>query len=212
MKHPKKISAVIFDCDGVMFDSRQANANYYNHLLGHFNLPSMDEKDVAFVHMHTADESVRHIFRGSPYVDEAQAYRMEIDYTPFIKDMIIEPGLKELLEALKPQYGLAVATNRSNTIGDVLELNGLTRFFDIVVSSLDVQNPKPHPESVHTILDFFGMGPDQALYIGDSTVDYETASAAGVCFVAYRNRTLEAPFRVESMTELETLINSPNRK
>jgi len=30
------ISAVIFDCDGVMFDSRQANINFYNHILSHF--------------------------------------------------------------------------------------------------------------------------------------------------------------------------------
>jgi len=33
--------------------------------------------------------------------------------------MIMEPGLRELLGALKPRFGLAVATNRSNTIGQV---------------------------------------------------------------------------------------------
>ncbi|MFH1481054.1 MAG: HAD hydrolase-like protein, partial [Pseudomonadota bacterium] len=177
MNASKKISAIIFDCDGVMFDSRQANIRFYNHLLNHFGLPPMTEEKWEFVHMHTADESVGYIFHGSPFLEEAQAYRMAVDYTPFIKDMVMEPGLKELLELLKPRFGLAVATNRSTTIGKVLEWNGLEKYFDMVVSSLDVTNPKPHPESLFKIFDFFRIHSDQAFYVGDSSVDYETAKA-----------------------------------
>ena len=121
MNIPKPISVIIFDCDGVMFDSRKSNINYYNHLLGHFGLPPMIEKQVSFIHQHTGDESVRYIFQGTPYYEEAQIYRREIDFTPFIRDMIMEPGLKELLQLLKPEFGLAVATNRSNTMGKVLK-------------------------------------------------------------------------------------------
>ncbi|MBE9592659.1 MAG: HAD hydrolase-like protein, partial [Proteobacteria bacterium] len=148
------VSVIIFDCDGVMFDSRQANVNFYNHILFHFDLPPLTDKDIEFVHMHTVVESLNHIFRGSPYVAKAQEYRLKLDYIPFIKGMVMEPGLKEVLDVLKPDYGLAVATNRSNTIGKVLELNGLSHYFDIVVSSLDVENPKPHPEPVFKILNF----------------------------------------------------------
>ena len=151
----KEISAIIFDCDGVMFDSRQANINFYNHLLNHFGLRPMPEEQVPFVHTNTAEASVRRIFQGTPFVDQAQAYRLEMDYAPFIKDMIMEEGLIDLLNAIKPRYGLAVATNRSNTIGRVLECHELETYFDIVVSSLDVTHPKPHPESLFKILDFF---------------------------------------------------------
>ncbi len=200
------ISAVIFDCDGVMFDSRQANVNYYNSLLAHFNLGPMNKDEEAFVHMHTAGESVRHIFRRTPLVEEAQEFRREVDYSPFIKDMIMEPGLKELLRDLKPQFGLAVATNRSNTIGDVLELNGLKEFFDIVVSSLDVQNPKPHPESIFKILDRFQISPEQSVYVGDSPVDYETARASGVHFFSYKNKALEADYHVDYLMDIASLI------
>jgi HAD superfamily hydrolase (TIGR01509 family) len=202
MNKKKKISAVIFDCDGVMFDSRQANINYYNHLLAHFNLPLMNEEEVAFVHMHTADQSVRHIFRGTPHIEKAQAYRMEVDYTPFIKGMIMEPGLKELLGTLKPRFGLAVATNRSNTIGKVLEWNGLEQYFDIVVSSLDVRNPKPHPEAIYKILDFFQISPEQSVYVGDSLVDYETSKAAGAPFISYKNRSLDADYHVDRLMDI----------
>ncbi|MBN1849535.1 MAG: HAD family hydrolase [Deltaproteobacteria bacterium] len=208
-----KKSAVIFDCDGVMFDSRQANINYYNHLLAHFGQPLMTEEMITHVHMNTANESIRHIFRHAPHlIDEALQYAKEIDYTPFIPNMIIEPGLKDLLQKLRPDFGLAVATNRSTTINKVLESNGLDRVFDIVVSSLDVTNPKPHPESLFKILDFFGIESKDAYYVGDSLIDYQTAMGAGVIFIAYKNRNLKADYYADSMGELGKIIrNDLNR-
>ena len=131
---------------------------------------------------------------------------MQVDYAPFIKDMVMEPGLKELLSHLKPKVRLAVATNRSNTIANVLDQNGLSGLFDMVVSSLDVQHPKPHPESIHKILDFFNLGPHQAVYIGDSPIDLETAKAAGVHFIAYGNGTLPAPLRARDMAEVQNIL------
>ncbi len=120
MNTSKRISAVIFDCDGVMFDSRQANINFYNHLLDQFGLPPMREESTSFVHMHTADASVRHIFRGTPYVEQAQAYRMQLDYGLFIKDMIMEPGIdgldtyKKILK-LHPGQKVIIASGFSET-------------------------------------------------------------------------------------------------
>lgn len=204
----KRISALIFDCDGVMFNSRQANINFYNHLLSHFGLPPMKKEKEEFVHMHTAAESVRRIFAQTPYQEQAQKYRMEVDYSPFVEDMIPEPGLKKLLKTLWHKMGLAVATNRSNTIENVLELNSLSKYFDIVVSSLDVKNPKPHPDSLFRILHFFEISPDDALYVGDSLVDYETARAAGVPFIAYKNRRLTADYHLDHLMDIAGLIDS----
>ena len=36
------VRVVIFDCDGVMFDSKRANEAYYNHILAHFGKPQMN--------------------------------------------------------------------------------------------------------------------------------------------------------------------------
>jgi len=202
----KKKSALIFDCDGVMFDSRQANVNYYNALLAHYGLPPLTNEQVPFIHMNTADESVRYILQGTPYLEDALDYRLQMDYRPFIKDMVMEPGLKELLRRLKARAGLAVATNRSNTIGEVLDFNGLTGYFDIVVSSLDVYKPKPHPESLFKILDFFFLAPEQALYVGDSIIDYETARAAGVPFIAYKNKELSAEHHIDRLLDIDNLV------
>jgi phosphoglycolate phosphatase len=202
----KKKSAVIFDCDGVMFDSRKANINYYNSLLANFNLPPMNEKEINYVHSYTANDSIKYIFEGTPYLEQAIALAKKVDYTPFINDMVIEPGLKDLLKDLSPDFGLAVATNRSTTIGKVLQLHGLEGYFDIVVSSLDVKNPKPHPESLLKILDFFEINPKDAFYIGDSQIDHDCARAVGVIFVAYKSSMLKADYHVELMVEILEVI------
>lgn len=199
--------AVIFDCDGVMFDSKQANINFYNHILNHFGFPPMNEDEEHYVHMHTGEESVNKIFKGSSLTEKAQEYRLNLDYTPFVGDMIIEPGLKEILALLKPDFGLAVATNRSNTIGQVLEENGLSQFFDIIISSLDVKKPKPDPESITKILNFFDISSSKAVYVGDSMVDYMTAKAANVVLIAYKNQDLEADYHADSMEDLSEIIN-----
>jgi len=202
MKTSKKAMVVVFDCDGVMFDSRQANRNFYNHILARFGHPPMAEEDVAYVHMHTAEESIRHVFRGTPHTEAALSYRWEVDYTPFIRDMVMEPGLMEALACLGVSTGLAVATNRSNTIDWVLERHGLTGVFDVVVSSLDVVRPKPHPDPLLKVLDHFEVGGGDALYVGDSPVDAETAAAAGVPFVAYKNERLEADLHAPDLREV----------
>ena len=55
------IKAVIFDCDGVMFDSQKANTAYYNRILNHLGAPDMSPSQFDFVHMHTVDEALGHL-------------------------------------------------------------------------------------------------------------------------------------------------------
>jgi HAD superfamily hydrolase (TIGR01509 family) len=82
----------------------------------------------------------------------------------------------------------------------------LTEQFDLVVTSFDIPRPKPHPDSLLKILSHFNIIPRQALYIGDSQVDADAAATAGVPFVAYRNRTLPTQYHIESLKDLEELL------
>ncbi len=199
----EEIKAVIFDCDGVLFDSREANVKFYNHILKRFDLPPMTDEKIAFVHMHTVDQAIEYLFKDTSYLQEAQRYRIEeMDYTPFLKEMIMEASLKKTLTQLKRHYKLAIATNRSTSIGEVLEEFGLTPFFDMVVSSLDVKRPKPDPECIHKILAAFDLPPSGALYVGDSEIDAQTAENACVTFVAYKNPSLTAQYHIDSLDQL----------
>ena len=196
------VKVIIFDCDGVMFDSRNANIAFYNTILAHFEKPPLSEDALAVVHMSTAEESINYLFHNDPRLHEAQKYRTRVDYQQFIPYMTMEPFLEEVLEGLKKKYQLAVATNRSNTINPLLAFFKLDRFFEKVVSALDVTNPKPHPEAIFKIVNQFGIDACEAVFVGDSPVDRETAKQAKVFFVAYKKSFIHADHHIDDLREL----------
>ena len=199
---------IIFDCDGVLFDSKEANIAFYNHILAQFHLPPMTQEEVEYVHVSTAEGALRYLLtRRDPHIlEEILAHRPRVDYTPFIRLMHMEPHLKELLGSLPPQIKRAVSTNRATTINDVLRIHGLEDEFDLVISSLDVKNPKPHPESVLKILNHFSLSPTEALFVGDSAVDQESAQGARVPFVAYKNNALQAEYYIDDLLAVKDIV------
>jgi phosphoglycolate phosphatase-like HAD superfamily hydrolase len=88
----------------------------------------------------------------------------------------------------------------------VLKDHGLAGDFDLVVTSLDVKEPKPAPEALFKILDHFGLRAPEAIYIGDTELDEMAATAAGIPLVAYKNPRLSADYHVESFKQMEELL------
>ena len=199
---------IIFDCDGVLFDSKDANVAFYNRILSQFDLPPMTQEEVEYVHVSTAEGALRYLLteRDPQLMDKVLNHRPRIDYTPFIHLMHMEPNLKELLSSLPSHIKRAISTNRSYTIGDVLRIHGLEGEFHLVISALDVKNPKPHPESILTILQHFAFSPSEALFIGDSEVDQEAAQGAGVPFIAYKNNSLQAAYYIDDLLDVKEII------
>lgn len=201
-----KLKLVIFDCDGVMFDSIEANRAYYNHILSFLNHPPMDADELQFVHVHHVVDSVRHIYRKYPEdYEKAEQYRRTLDYTPFLKYMRMEPDLPEFLNFLAPEIARAISTNRSNTMANILDRFNLRPYFAKVVTSMDVQNSKPHPEALHQILGHFNLTAPECIYIGDSQVDADHAAAVGMRLIAFKNTALAADFHVSSFMEITRL-------
>lgn len=198
----KTVKVVAFDCDGVMFDSREANRAYYDHLLAHFQLPAMTPAQLAYAHMHTVDEALARLIPDDATRCAAHAYRRQLGYLPFLRYMQMEPGLVPLLERLRPRYKTAVATNRTDTMAHVLAENRIEHLFDLVVCALDVQFPKPHPEALIKVMDHFAVAPEEVIYVGDSQVDATAAGAAGVAFVAYRNPDLTADHHIRHLADV----------
>jgi HAD superfamily hydrolase (TIGR01509 family) len=203
----KDIRVVAFDCDGVMFDTRIANRHYYNRILEHLDRPSMTEEQFAFVHMHTVDNSLAHLFKDPADLQKAQEFRSRMGYRPFLPYMKIEPTLRDLLGSLRPRYRTAIATNRTNTMAPLLEAFHLEDDFDLVVCASDVALPKPHPDVLLKILSHFAVEPRQVIYIGDSKLDAEAAEAAGVIFVAYGHDGLDGACRIQRLAELSALLD-----
>ena len=112
--------------------------------------------------------------------------RLNIDYLDLVPLMVMEEGYRETLDALVNRVELAVCTNRSTSMNTVLDSFGLADYFGCVMTASRVANPKPHPEPLFKVLDHYGIAPGEALFVGDSAVDHQAATAAGVPFVAYK--------------------------
>jgi len=209
---PPLLKLVAFDCDGVLFDSRQANIAFYSAILAHFGQPPLGAEAVEYVHSHTAPESLAYLFQGYPNFPEVLRFYRTVDYQPFIPMMLEEPHLREFLQFLRPRCRTALITNRTTTTKAVLAYHGLEESFDAVLSAQDVSRPKPHPESFVRLLTRFGLAPREAVYIGDSRVDEEFANNAGVPLVAYRNTHLNAAYYLDSFAAGPTLIDQLTRK
>jgi HAD superfamily hydrolase (TIGR01509 family) len=202
----KPIKVVAFDCDGVLLDTELANRAYYNHLLEHFGRPRMTEAQFTYVHMHTLDESLALLFSDAKSLKAAMSYRKTMDYAWYLSLLRVEPHLLALLKKIRPKLRTAIATNRTDTLMRLLDEFQLNGYFDLVVTASDVKRPKPHPDALLKILDYFDIQPHQAIYVGDSQLDELATKAAGVPLVAYRNQALSADYHIQSLQELEDLL------
>lgn len=201
------LKLLIFDCDGVMFDSRIANREYYNHLLAHFGKPIMHEKEIDYVHMHNVKESIQHIFRHYPDQDQAavENYRNGLDYTPFFRFMHMEKDLIQFLEYAKKRFDLAISTNRTTTMMPLLKEFKLQEYFGKVMTAENARQPKPAPDALIEILGYFKYQTDEAIYIGDSIIDRQHTESLGMRLIAFKNHRLPAEFHVSSFMEICSL-------
>ena len=197
---------IIYDCDGVLIDSRESNQAFYNHILGRFGLPALTQAQLEVVHVSTAQGAIDFLFRGHPTRDEAQAYQQTINNDPFLPLIRLEPHIREVLIRLRSRYLTAIATNRGKSLPLVLRNLGLEDLFDLTISANDVTRPKPHPECLEKILTHFRLEAEAALYIGDATPDQEVAAAAGVPFAAYKNPGLTARYHLQSHPDLLPIL------
>jgi len=198
------LKLIVLDCDGVMFDSKMANSAYYNHLLAHFGHPPMDEDELEFVHMHSVTSSVQHIFRHYPVpeLNEVHSYRETCGYGPFLQFMSMEADLVDFLDTTYGRFHLAISTNRTNTMVPLLRANNIEHYFGKVVTAATAARPKPAPDGLLEILDFFKCSPNEAIFIGDSVIDEEHARSCGVPLIAFKNKKLQGAYHVQSFMEV----------
>jgi len=198
-----KIKAVVFDCDGVMFDTAMANRKFYDEVLVKFDKPPLNDEQFVNIHMMTVTEAIAYLF--PKMVDLSGVYEClkYIGYHKFIPYMVMEKGLKELLVKLKNNgYIRGIGTNRTNSMEQVLVDFDLEDYFEVVVTAATVKNPKPDPEQLLLIMDKFKLKPDEIVFVGDSDYDRLAAAGAKTGFVAFKNPDLKADFNVTSMDEI----------
>jgi len=205
------LGLVIFDCDGVLFDSAPANIAYYNAVLERLGHPPMTLEWSQRAHFLSSHQLYEAMFgAGSALDEEARRVGREVPYAPFYRLMRPMPELERVLTALRAHYRLAMATNRGGTTQGVIQQFGLDRFFELAVGAHDVERAKPHPDMIVKCLEHFRVPPTAAAYVGDSETDHQAALAAGVHFIAY-GAAPPGEHRVAHLAELPPLLATLRR-
>jgi phosphoglycolate phosphatase len=175
------LDAVLFDFDGTLGDSYPAIAASVNHVRGLHGLPPLPE-----------DEVRRHVGRGPAYLLEHTVGRGDVraDIAAYKKHhpSVLHSGTRLMpgaAEAVRALHGaglrLAVCSNKPVAFTrELLDYFGLAGCFDVVLGPEDVPRPKPAPDMLRAALKRLGVSPGRALYVGDMSVDVQTARAAGV--------------------------------
>jgi len=203
-----KIRCVIYDCDGVLFDSLEANTKLYNDLCALVGRVPLREEEMQYVHTHTVFEAIHFIFgKENDLEKKALESLKQVDLRNYLIYLKMEPHLFQTLEKLKEKGILrAINTNRTTSMKYIMEKYDLWQYFEMVVTALDVKNPKPNPESIEKIIEAFKLKKEEIVFIGDSDVDQQTAKSSGIKFIAYKNKEIANDALINDHLDLLHLI------
>jgi phosphoglycolate phosphatase len=173
--------AVIFDFDGTLADSYPAIAASVNHVRGIHGLPPLGEVEVR-----------RHVGRGPHYLLEHTVSVGDIEaniaaYRAHHPSVLrsgthLMPGAADALHNLHARgLRLGICSNKPvDFTRELVAYLGVESYLDLLLGPEDVPRPKPAPDMLRLALTRLHVEAKQALYVGDMTVDIQTARSAGV--------------------------------
>src|SRR4030042_5218623 len=109
-----KTRCVIYDCDGVLFESMEANRRLYNDVCASIGRAPLTEEEVRYVHCHTVFEAIHFVFRDDGDMEKRALESLkQIDLRDYIGYLKMEPYLLQILNLLRAKGIIrALSTNR----------------------------------------------------------------------------------------------------
>ncbi len=96
------------------------------------------------------------------------------------KKYLLVPGVDGMLARLHGRFPMAVVSARDeHGTRAFLDQFDLSRYFDVVVTSLTAEHTKPYPDPIIYAAQKMGVPPEACLMIGDTTVDMRAGKSAG---------------------------------
>ncbi|PID85335.1 MAG: hypothetical protein CSA11_05795 [Chloroflexi bacterium] len=202
------ISTLLFDLDGTLLDSFAAHYKAYQIMFPQFGI---EVSEAHFFANYSPDWYHTYRMVGLPEDQWQDADRVWLEAVADINCELF-PNTLSMLTKLAQTYLLGLITSGSKSrVQRELKYTGLDQFFPVVVTGDDVDRPKPDPQGLQMALSAMGKPGEGAVYIGDTVVDYEMATMAGIPFVGVNGRfqsfPLDADFpRIDCLSELPALL------
>ena len=179
--HPKA-KALIFDLDGTLADTMPVHFLAYRHILSDYGIEFTPELfgPLAGVPAVGTIQKLNEMF-GTSMDPEAVGHFKEKEYEKIMHKM---KPVKPVVQLVKKYYGkmpMSVGTGGYHRLAwKTLEILGLKDYFDILVSTEDVQHPKPHPETFLKCAERMGVNPEVCQVFEDGALGMQAAEAAGM--------------------------------
>ena len=206
------MKTIIFDLDGTILNTLEDLKNAVNFGLKSRNLP---EKSLEYVRLAIGNGTKVLIQKCAPcdicgnerdiVFDNFKSYY----FKHFTDNTRPYPGILEMLKKLKKNEGLklAVVSNKDHDLTTQLINKEFPQIFDIVQGSYIDKPRKPDPYLFNKIFNENNIRKEDCLYIGDTNIDKESATNAGLEYllVNYGFRTKE---ELEKMCPSDTSIST----
>lgn len=201
---------LMFDMDGTLIDSGTSITNTINFVRGNLGFEPL-EKTFALEKINDPKINTSEFFYGTKEFTEQQKTLFEDYYhDTCLNDLELYDGIQKLIDDLKSDFTLAVATNANSVFAKrMLNHVGIGQHFKTILGYDSVARSKPHPDMVYKILETHNIKKQNAQLIGDSHKDIMAAKNAGVDSVlvnwGFSDHSEDA---IETIAELEQRIKA----
>lgn len=182
LKVDPRAKALIFDLDGTLADTMPVHFWAYKHILAEYGIDFSPELFVSLAGIPAVGTIARlnEIFGTSMDAEKVGHYK-ELEYEKIMHKMKpIEPVI-ELLKEYHGKLPMAVGTGGYHRLAwKTMEILGLDKYIDILVSADDVVRPKPYPDTFLRCAELMGVEPGDCQVFEDGQPGIEAAKAAGM--------------------------------
>jgi len=184
---------ILFDLDGTLIETAPEIADAVNDTLTRFELPLVTQQQVNDWIGHGTRELLIQALAfvgdtSANLVRQSDSFKLiEAEFGKFYERRCgtrshLYPHVRETLHALRAAgVKLVVMTNKEGRYTQtVLDAHQMTPLFDLVISGDTLPVKKPNPAGIADCLQRFGVAPERALFVGDSSIDVATARNGGI--------------------------------